>query len=75
MRIQLKCGDEEVLVEARMIHQRLVGENMLAAGVNFKKLEKDLEGRQMLSKLTSIVGRLQREEIQRQRGELAASHA
>lgn len=75
MRVQLKCGDEEVLVEARVIHQRLVGENVLAAGANFKKLEKDFEGRQVLSKLTAIVGRLQREEIQRQRGELAASNS
>jgi hypothetical protein len=73
LRLQLKCGDEEALFEARLIHQRLVGDNMLAAGANFKKLEKDFEGRQILSKLTSIVGKLQREEIQRQRGEMAAS--
>ncbi|HEX3355653.1 MAG TPA: PilZ domain-containing protein [Tepidisphaeraceae bacterium] len=36
-------------------------------GIQFKKLENDLEGRQILASLTGIVGELQREEVRRTR--------
>ena len=43
----------------------------VSAGVQFKKLEQDLEGRQTSSKLSKLVGRLEREEV-RQRSLHAA---
>jgi hypothetical protein len=36
-------------------------------GIEFKKLESDLEGRQLLAKLNELVGNLQRDEIRRLR--------
>jgi hypothetical protein len=41
----------------------------LRAGVQFKLLENDIEGRQILAALTRIVGKLQREEARRTRTE------
>jgi hypothetical protein len=68
LRVQLRFAGHEVLVEARLLHQRMLGEEVLAGGITFKKLEKDFEGRQSLSKLTAMVGTLQRQELLR-RGE------
>jgi len=70
LRVSLKFAEHEVLIDARLIHLRLVGDNTVAAGMQFKKLERDIEGRQTLAKLTAIVGRLQREELQRRSGEV-----
>ncbi len=41
--------------------------NSIITGIQFKKLEADLEGRQLLSQLMRIVGELQREELRRVR--------
>jgi hypothetical protein len=62
-------------VEGRVIHARLLPGGAIASGVNFKKLDKDLEGRRAMSKLTAIMGDLQREEVRRLRGAEEAAAA
>ena len=65
LRILLGWQGEELLTEGRVMHVRTLEGGGAAAGVQFKKLEKDLTGRQTLSKLTKLVGELQRAEIKR----------
>jgi c-di-GMP-binding flagellar brake protein YcgR len=65
LRILLTHGQEEILMEGRAVHVRSQTDNHVVTGVQFKKLDKDLEGRQTLSKLTKLVGQLQREELKR----------
>jgi c-di-GMP-binding flagellar brake protein YcgR len=65
LRILLTDGEEEILMEGRAVHVRTLAGNQVVTGVQFKKLDKDLEGRQTLSKLTKLVGQLQREELKR----------
>jgi hypothetical protein len=67
LRILLTSNGQELLTEGRVIHFRESGVDQLAFGINFKKLEKDIEGRQTMSKLTELVGIQQREEIKRRR--------
>jgi hypothetical protein len=49
------------------MHKRVTENNHAIMGIQFKKLEKDIEGRQTLVKLTELVGYMQREEIKRKR--------
>ena len=42
-------------------------ENQMRAGIQFKSLESNIDGRQTVAQLTRIVGELQREEIRRYR--------
>jgi hypothetical protein len=65
LRILITRQGEELLTEGRVMHLRPAPNGDVAAGVQFKKLEKDLAGRQTLSKLTKLVGELQRAEIKR----------
>ena len=67
LRIALTHKNEELIVEGRLIHRHDLDSGITTLGVQFKKLEKDLEGRQILAKLTDIVGFLQREEVKRLR--------
>ena len=67
IRILLTWGNEEVLTEGRVVHFRPVGNENVAAGFQFKKQDKDIEGRQIASKIANFVGFLQREEIKRRR--------
>lgn len=69
VRVLLKLGDgDELLVEGRMRPPRdATNKDMIQTGVQFKKLEDGLEGRQILSELTKIIGALQMEEVRRRR--------
>ncbi len=67
IRILLTWDGEELLTEGRVVHFRPVGNDTVAAGFQFKKLDKDIEGRQVASTLAGFVGFLQREEIKRRR--------
>ena len=60
-------GGEELLLEGRVRHARPLPGGNYRLGVQFKKLEDDIDGRQTLSTLTQIVGQLQRAEIRRRR--------
>lgn len=67
LRIVISYGSYEALIEGRAKHIRTTPDQSLRVGVQFRKLDDDLEGRQTLSKLTSIVGTLHREEVRRMR--------
>jgi c-di-GMP-binding flagellar brake protein YcgR len=67
LRITLAYGPHECLLEGRVRHIQPTPDKSVRAGVQFKKLEDDLDGRQTLSRLTSIVGELHREEVRRVR--------
>ena len=67
LRICLTYQNAELIVEGRTVHRRDLETGITILGIQFKKLEKDLEGRQALAKLTDIVGFLQREEVKRLR--------
>ena len=68
LRMILTWSGQELLTEGRVIHFRAAGESaQIAFGVQFKRLEKDIEGRQTIAKLTELVGIQQREEIKRRR--------
>lgn len=68
LRIELSYGDTNLLLEGRMCHARQLPDSpMLRAGVQFKALQNDIEGRQAIARLTRIVGELQREEVRRHR--------
>jgi c-di-GMP-binding flagellar brake protein YcgR len=66
-------GQEPLVLEGRLKYSRagVTPGAGTRAGVQFKKLENDLDGRQALMKLTRIVGDLQREEVRRMRLGLA----
>jgi hypothetical protein len=65
LRIVLTWEKNEVLTEGRVMHKRLLDSGLVEMGIQLKKLEKDIDGRQTLAKLTELVGYLQREEIKR----------
>jgi c-di-GMP-binding flagellar brake protein YcgR len=68
LRIQITAGDNTLLLEGRMCDPRgKPGADTFSAGVCFKKLEENLEGRQILAQLTRMVGDLQREELRQHR--------
>ncbi|MGH7179780.1 MAG: PilZ domain-containing protein, partial [Tepidisphaeraceae bacterium] len=73
VRLELTHADGALILEARVRHVRIVGDRRRArCGLNFKKLEENLEGRQAQSVLTRIVGQLQRDEARRMRLGLAS---
>ena len=47
--------------------------NIKRAGIKFKPLDKDMEGRQALATLTRIIGELQRAELRQHRMGIAAA--
>ena len=68
LRISLSYNEISLLMEGRMrAPHGQQDKDLIRAGVQFKKLENDLEGRQNLAHLTRIVGELQREEVRRHR--------
>jgi c-di-GMP-binding flagellar brake protein YcgR len=72
LRILLSYREVNLILEARMRYARGKSPpDAIRAGIQFKKLEDDLPGRQNLAALTRIVGELQREEVRRTRLGLA----
>ena len=66
LRIELSTTTGQILVEGRMRHPvEPAKADVVRAGVQFKALENNLDGRQTLALLTRIVGELQREEVRR----------
>jgi len=66
LRVLLKCNDQSLIIEGRM--RPPIGTqkgDAIITGIQFKKLENDLEGRQTLNLLTRLVGEFQREEMRR----------
>lgn len=72
LRIILSWGKQELMTEGRVMHKRALDSGLVVLGIEFKKLEKDYEGRQTMSRLTELMGDMQREEIKRRRVEIAA---
>jgi c-di-GMP-binding flagellar brake protein YcgR len=74
LRIELRHEGDSLILDGRLRHKPknlAVNPSKPRVGVQFKKLEDDLEGRQSLAALTRIVGLLQREEVRRARLGLA----
>jgi c-di-GMP-binding flagellar brake protein YcgR len=72
LRVAIKAGaDEELIVEGRICSLRAGEGPGVPAGIQFLKLQDGLEGRQVLDKLTKIIGAMQREEVRRRRLGLA----
>lgn len=69
LRVLLKYGKEELVMEGRVRHlpEDPTPGGAITGGVQFAKLNKDIKGRQKLATLTKIVGLLQREEVRRTR--------
>lgn len=67
LRIQLTIRAEPLLLEGRMKYPEQAPKTAgtLRAGIQFKTLESDLEGRQKLAALTRVIGEMQREEVRR----------
>jgi hypothetical protein len=72
LRIVLAYDREELLIDGRVKHTRPGEGGDLILGVQFKKLDDAIEGRQTRAALTEIIGRLQRDEIRRGRAAEAA---
>lgn len=70
LRVEISYEGALVLVEGRMrLPAKFDPYVKTRAGIAFKKLESNLEGRQSLAMLTKIVGDLQRDEVRRKRRE------
>lgn len=67
LRVILKNGGTEILLEGRIRHVVLTPENTLRAGVQFKMDPASLECRQTLTKLNAVVAELTRAEAKRAR--------
>jgi c-di-GMP-binding flagellar brake protein YcgR len=68
LRIELSHADGKILLEGRMRHPKeSVKSPQVRAGLQFKALENDIDGRQIIAQLTRIVGEMQREEVRRMR--------
>ena len=68
LRVELTNNGETLLLEGRMRRPTPTPDNTtIKSGIQFKQLENDLAGRQLLATLTRIVGQLQREEVRRYR--------
>jgi c-di-GMP-binding flagellar brake protein YcgR len=66
LRIELSHSGNKMLIEGRMRHPTKPPKDpQFRAGIQFKALENDLDGRQLLAQLTRIVGELQRDEVRR----------
>ncbi|MGH7213603.1 MAG: flagellar brake protein [Tepidisphaeraceae bacterium] len=68
LRIQFEYQETSLVIEGRLRHPTPpILAPTVRAGVQFKELENDLEGRRSLAALTKIVGELQRAEVRRYR--------
>jgi c-di-GMP-binding flagellar brake protein YcgR len=66
IRVEMIFNDQKILFDGRYRPAPPTA-NLLTAGIVFKNLEADMEGRQKLATLTKIVSELQREEVRRAR--------
>jgi c-di-GMP-binding flagellar brake protein YcgR len=71
LRIMILHAGDELLLEGRVRHRPTRTDGPFNVGVQFARLESNLEGRQILAKLTNIIGRMQRDEVRRTRLGLA----
>lgn len=67
LRIVVQYAEGQLLLEGRAKHIKSLPSGKFRVGVQFRKLQGDLEGRQTMATITHIVGQLQREEIRRRR--------
>ena len=71
LRLELVYRDIDFIVEGRLRHPERMPDDPppggVYVGIQFAKLENNLEGRQMLASINSIIGELQREEVRRTR--------
>lgn len=68
LRIEIRHQEQCLLLEGRMTHPADPGkQHAIRAGIQFKKMDGDMAGRQTSAHLTRIIGELQREEIRRLR--------
>jgi c-di-GMP-binding flagellar brake protein YcgR len=71
LRLQLVYREIDFIIEGRVRHAESPGEGASASGiyvgVQFNKLEDNLEGRQTLASINAIIGELQRDEVKRTR--------
>lgn len=71
LRIQLAHRDTAFIIEGRVRHTDRPCDDAGAAGyyagIQFSKLENNLEGRQVLASIAAIIGELQRDEVKRTR--------
>jgi c-di-GMP-binding flagellar brake protein YcgR len=73
LRVELSYKEMKMLFDGRFRPAPLAAAGtVLTAGIVFKNLESDIEGRKKLGALTGIVGELQREEVRRNRLGLAS---
>ena len=64
LRIEIKVNGQSIVVEGKMRAPATAPQNgVINTGIQFKKLEDNLEGRQTLAQLVRVVGELQREEL------------
>ena len=72
LRLELVYRDTNVILEGRIRHPERAPDDPPAGGfyvgVQFAKLEDNLEGRQTLAWINSIIAELQRDEVKRSRG-------
>jgi c-di-GMP-binding flagellar brake protein YcgR len=67
LRVLLLHKDSEIILEGRLRHPQTPTGKLVRAGIQFKSLDKDIDGRQLLATLTRIVGELTRAELRRLR--------
>jgi c-di-GMP-binding flagellar brake protein YcgR len=72
LRVQIAAREQILILEGRMRDPTgaTIG-SALFTGIQFKKMEDDIEGRKTLAQLTRVVGELQREELRKMREGLA----
>jgi PilZ domain-containing protein len=64
LRVELNYQGNELVVEGRMRAPTIKPQgNCIVTGIQFKKMEENLEGRQTMAQLVRIVGELQRAEL------------
>jgi c-di-GMP-binding flagellar brake protein YcgR len=67
LRIGLKLDDEEIILDARVKHVLPNPDRSVRVGIQFKKLESDVEGRRTLTRLNAVIAQMQRDEVKRSR--------
>lgn len=67
LRVQLTGPELELILEGRLRYPKAPSGNEVRGGIQFKSLDKDIDGRQALTILTRIVGELTRAELRRMR--------
>jgi hypothetical protein len=71
LRVEIRYEELEILVEGRVCHVRESPDLVQRIGVQFKYRHEAIDGKQILWKLTRVVGHLHREEVRRWRLGLA----